>query len=151
MGRANPFFIVLPVNPESDPNDAPGVRALAERVLDGLDRNRSSAEAVRFLTFVAAGKGIECGSKGQLLTWGYVSNYGNAERTVLDLYPFWKELWLLKDGPLDLQTALVSSQDEEDTGAVIYQVGVDEDLFGRGEIRIETRSNHIELGLMGDA
>lgn len=150
MGRCNPFFIVLPVNPDSSPNDAPGVRALAERVLAGMDRDRTSREAVRFLEFVAAGKGIECGAKGHLLTWGYVSNYGNAERTNNDLYPFWKDLWLLDDGPLNFETVLVFCQDEEDSGGWMTRVGLSKSDFKHGVVHILTASNHLELGLLGD-
>lgn len=149
MGRSNPFFIVVPVNPEHNPTAAPGVQALANRALASLDRDHASTEARRFLEFVADGSGIECGHKGQLLTWGYVSNYGEASRTVQDLRTFWEGLWLLEDGPLPHETALVFSQDEESSPKAI-QVGVDTDaLEDRREVVIRTKASWLEVGLLG--
>ncbi|KQP90786.1 hypothetical protein [Methylobacterium sp. Leaf117] len=149
MGRSNPFFIVLPVNPEGSINDAPGVRALAECVLAGMDRDRASTEAIRFLEFVSAGKGIECGSKGQLLTWGYISNYGNAERTVEDLRPFWNGLWSLEDGPMSFEATLVSSQDEEGR-PVVVQVGLDQEAYGDRQMVITTKRTELPFGIWND-
>ncbi len=90
IGRANQFFIVVPVNPETHPTDCPSTRALAAKVRAGMHEGQVSDEAIRFLDFVAAGKGVECGRKGQLLTWGYVSNYGKASQTAEELRPFWE-------------------------------------------------------------
>lgn len=148
MGRANPFFIVLPVNPETNPTSAPGVQALAETVLAGFQDGTASREAVRFMEFVAAGKGIECGHKGQLLTWGYVSNYGHASTTVDDLRPFWEGLWLLDDGPLPHESALVVSQDEESSPEAI-QVSIDQDAReDRRKVVIQTKKAWLEVGLL---
>lgn len=149
MGRANPFFIVMPLNPDSSANDAPGVSALAAETLAGMDRGLASTEATRFLEFVAAGKGIECGTKGHLLTWGYVSNYGNAERTVADLRPFWSGLWSLEDGPFGFEAALVVSQDEEGM-PVVVQVGVGADAFKEGKTVITTKRAELPFGIWNE-
>lgn len=148
MGRSNPFFIVVTVNPEVDPISAPGVQALAEKVLAGFKDKTVSREAVRFMEFVAAGKGIECGHKGQLLTWGYVSNYGSASLTAHELRPFWQGLWLLDDGPLPHQSALVFSQDEESSPEAI-QVSIDQDAMeDHRKVVIRMKKASLEVGLL---
>ncbi|BDL39008.1 hypothetical protein [Methylorubrum sp. GM97] len=149
MGRANQFFIVVPVNPETHPTDCPSTRALAAKVRAGMHEGQVSDEAIRFLDFVAAGKGVECGRKGQLLTWGYVSNYGKASQTAEELRPFWEGLWRLDDeGPLSHETALVVSQDEEGM-PVAVQVGIDDEAFWDGRIEVRMRVSELPVGLMG--
>lgn len=152
MGRDNPFYIIMPVRPRGSENAAPLVRALAERVLAGMDRSNVNREAERFLEFVAAGNGIQCGMKGHLLTWGYTSNYGNALSTVQDLVPFWRELWLQEDGPYQTEAVILVSQDEEAERPTACQVRIDVDRFEEDRtVEISVQIAELPFGLLRQA
>jgi hypothetical protein len=61
MARETPFFIALPVNLEGSSPQCSAIRSLAAQVRAGLDEDAVTREAIRFLDFVAEGKGEEAG------------------------------------------------------------------------------------------
>lgn len=50
-------------------------------------------DAQRMLQYVAEGKGIGMGPKGDMFTWGNVGNYGSLEGFVDALRGFWHDLY----------------------------------------------------------
>ena len=93
-------------------------------------------DAQRFLQYVAEGKGIGLGPKGDMFTWGNVGNYGSLERFVDSLRGFWQDLFRDRaimncDGvvvmfqqeqsPFMKITEIVSARKLEDPGALVVR------------------------------
>ena len=58
--------------------------------------------------------------------------------------PFWRELWLQKDGPSHWEAVLVVSQDEEADRPVACQVAIEWDAFEKDRT-VELRVSVAEL------
>jgi hypothetical protein len=117
------------------PYDGPqGVVELAKRHLPpfAFHSAQTSTEHIvgQFLEYLAAGKGIDCATKGGRFAWGVVGNNTDSRQFVELLRPFWVELLghfsppppLDWDGPLYYESVLVFSEAYEVGHASLIEI-----------------------------
>ncbi len=135
------------------PCDGPrGVVELAQHYLalfpEEINEDRTRAVVRQFLSYLAAGNGIDCGTKGGRFAWGTVGNYTNPDGFAELLRPFWHDLlshfspppprdW---DGPLYYESVLIFSEAYEVGHAHLIEIRNRNDYQSRQvDLVFETR------------
>ena len=102
-------------------NEPAKLRELAAKYLSEQVQGDMQKEAVWFLEALASERGYNCGPKGEVFTWGLVSNHCVHEAVVEDLMRFFSlpEFW--KVGPVPHER-IIAFFEKESSRPIAYEI-----------------------------